>query len=471
MELPALRSMPRSLEWLIMGLGIGLAVFLGLVTISPGPTALIYFVLPVVAVFVLAQPMIGVLLLAFIIPLQNMLASGSGLTAVKLLGMFVFGAWILKKLHTRSSWRHIFSTRLFIAAVGFLGYALASVLWAQFPDDAYVPLMQLFQMLLFTVLIIDLIDSWQNLDRLVKTVVLAAFIAAVLTIEQFFVGGVRRAGENVGGGVNTTATLLVVVIPFAFYLLRSKRNTVWRPVAIAYVVVAIIGVAVTFSRMNLLMLPVIIAAQYWGTLRSGKGRAWLLILTCVIVLALSFVPLELVQSRVETIGPYLEATFSDGQDYAAETTSGRGYHLKVGYNIFSDNPVLGVGYHNYGAHFLYNYQFLVSGGDRVWSSKRSPHSSHVGLLAELGFVGVLLWLALMGVALRNLIRAWWQTSRTKPSAPFFMIEAVTYAYLAQILAYGWYTNIHSEKFFWMLLGVSVVIRRLAGTSHIHEQLT
>ena len=69
------------------------------------------------------------------------------------------------------------------------------------------------------------------------------------------------------------------------------------------------------------------------------------------------------------------------------------HHWLGAIEIFNDHPVLGVGYENYGQAFLTTYQFEVPQKwvQRVYTTLRSPHSSILGLLAELGLIGTAVW--------------------------------------------------------------------------------
>ncbi len=133
--------------------------------------------------------------------------------------------------------------------------------------------------------------------------------------------------------------------------------------------------------------------------------------------------------------------------------SARGYHLLVGLEIFADHPVLGVGYGNYGDYFLHDYQFEVEGMSKLWGSRRSPHSSNIGILADLGLVGLALWLFLLGVGLYAVFRAW-RTMRGRGygSDGFFLVQAV---------AYPWYLPSLEQKLFWIVLSLTVVTHGLA----------
>ena len=155
--------------------------------------------------------------------------------------------------------------------------------------------------------------------------------------------------------------------------------------------------------------------------------------------------------------PYLQSSVAESD---TGFLSSRGYHARVGLAIFQDHPLLGAGYENFGQLFLHDYQFRVPGAERIWSSPRSPHSSYVGFLANLGLLGLTLWLAIVAIALRNVAIVQSILARTRPSRESLFVQALTYSLILQI-AYGLSANVHNEKLVWLLLGLSVAVRYLA----------
>jgi hypothetical protein len=125
--------------------------------------------------------------------------------------------------------------------------------------------------------------------------------------------------------------------------------------------------------------------------------------------------------------------------------------------IARDKPLIGGGFRNYGHLFRDEYQYVVPGAGRIFYSVRSPHSSHMGMLADLGAIGFGLWLTvLFGAGLIPAIRAWRRNTRDPDGTPFLASQALTYALGLQIFVYGWYDTIDRHKLVWILLGLAAV---------------
>ncbi len=421
-----------------------------------------------VTVAVVYRPFLGVLLLIATLPLENTLILQSNLTATRLLGLVVLGAWLIHKITRRESWGPVFDSTLVWAAAVFWILALASTLWARFPSVSIAGANQLLRLVALAVLLLDLVDSWTRCDRVAKAVVLGGTIAALLTIHQASQPGVHRAGGDIAGGVNGTAIVLVTVLPFAFYLLHAPQRSVWRAIGIIYVVSAAIAVLLTYSRMNLLLLPLVLGWLVWRTIDDRRARVRLLALAGAAAVAyLQFIPSERLVERIRSIGPYISATLGNGP--ADPNTSPRAYHMRVGIAIARDHPFVGAGYGNYGRLFRDQYQYRVAGGQELYRTPRSPHSSHIGILADLGLVGLCVWLSLLGIGWVNAHRARRRTHGDRSLRAHAFSQAVLVALVLHASVYGIYFPNQREKITWLILGLSAAVWRLAVADSMARQ--
>jgi O-antigen ligase len=130
--------------------------------------------------------------------------------------------------------------------------------------------------------------------------------------------------------------------------------------------------------------------------------------------------------------------------------------------MFSDFPITGVGYGNYGSQYL-DYQTQVPGATTYHIKQRSSHSTYISLLAEGGLVGLAIWLGVLVVTWRLLKTARSVLASETASGRFLLVQALTYSFLLQSL-YGWSLTVHQDKFFWMILGLSVAVDALVRQS-------
>lgn len=411
---------------------------------------------------VVRWPIVGVLFFAVTIPLENLVIVGEA-TLTRLLGMGVFAGWLAHKILFRESWKALARNPLVVPATLFIALAAISMLWAQEPRLTRADTLQLLRLFAMALLLLDVVDGWEKLEWVVRVLVVGAVAASLITLYQYHFTGLARAGEDISGNVNATAALLVTLVPFAFYMLQSSQSAGWRLLGCTALAVSIAAVAVTFSRMSLLLLPPLLALQCWRTIRTRRGTAWLAgVAAGVAIVAVFTIPWREVERRTSTILPYLAASVADPGGSRIAESSSRAFHLRAGIAMFADHPVLGVGYGNYSDYFLREYQFQVEGSEKLWRHRRSPHSSNIGILADLGLVGLSLWIVLLGVGFFAVFKAWRTMRRVAyRSDGFLLVQAVTYAYLLQAVAFPWYGESHTEKLFWMILSLGVVADGLA----------
>jgi hypothetical protein len=81
-------------------------------------------------------------------------------------------------------------------------------------------------------------------------------------------------------------------------------------------------------------------------------------------------------------------------------------------------------------------------------------------MANLGIIGLIIYLGIFIVCIRNLIIAWRLMEGTQSLSQFLLVQAVTFALLLQF-GYGMSRPVDQEKIFWLLLGFSVALRSLA----------
>ena len=175
-------------------------------------------VLPIAAVLliVFVKPHIGVPLLALLIPLESVIVFGSqatigvNVTWVRAVALVVFVAWILQKLVTRGSWERALSANILKPALLLVVFISASLLWVENAPAGIVPTLTAVQLLIFSVMVLDTVNSRHRLEWVARFLVLGGVIAALFTIGQTLFSGVPRAGDSISGSVNATAAVMVI---------------------------------------------------------------------------------------------------------------------------------------------------------------------------------------------------------------------------------------------------------------------
>src|SRR5690606_28550781 len=170
---------------------------------------------PASALFAFAQPLLGIYTVTVTLPVEDLIPGIGGATGAKVLGILVFASWLSRKVIIRDSWRAILSTDFFFVSLVALFWVFASALWAKYRGTTFQGVFTQIQLFALSLLVIDLITSWNRFIWLGKFLVVGGLIAAVAAMDQYFLDGVKRAGDGITGGINHTASTLVTIIPFA----------------------------------------------------------------------------------------------------------------------------------------------------------------------------------------------------------------------------------------------------------------
>ncbi len=271
-------------------------------------------------------------------------------------------------------------TQLFLALLGLLALHIPIAVNNYHAFDATRTMLLTFAMFLGIVVFVDSDTKMGTLIRVWLGVHL--FLALI---------GLRSGGKGVGGFLgdeNDFAMTLNMIIPFPFFLASSIPKKSTKLIFLALLCLFLFVQMLTFSRGGFLGL-VALAAYCW--LKSPKKIASAVLIALLAALMIQVAP-EKYEARIRSI-------WEKGADKGT-TGEDRLYIWGIGWEMFLDNPVLGVGGGNFPVRFgEYEGDRRLLGRTRVW---RVAHSLYFTLFPELGLVGAGIFFALVYYTLRDL---------------------------------------------------------------------
>ena len=213
-------------------------------------------------------------------------------------------------------------------------------------------------------------------------------VLAFCAFDQIITGGKFLGGRGIMGDANDFALAMNVVMPISFYLGLShngiKRIGFW--LLSALFVMANVS---TFSRGGFVGMAAV-AFLFW--LKSEAKARSLIVLSLIVIVF--FILSPLIPSQSKKVGSTYMAEITSIENQGAEQGTGRERIelWKVGWRMFLDHPILGVGQANISFHMA-DYQYDKYGNSywhrNLWA--RAVHSIYFTLMPELGIVGVLIW--------------------------------------------------------------------------------
>lgn len=257
------------------------------------------------------------------------------------------------------------------------------------------------------------------------------------------------------GEQNRYAQTMLMLFPLALFLFWGERSPWLRVLAALGALFIALGVAVTFSRGAAVSFVLLILVM---TLMRYVKPYQLALVVFSLLLTLFLVPEYGV--RLASLDAFADLT-SSNQDFnitsADGSTRSRLTEMAAAGLAFAEHPLVGVG----PGMFPYHYQeYAEQVGLRVLDARRQAHSLLPGIAAEQGLSGLLIFLAIVTLTLRDLARARRRCKRDQP-----MLANLATGYFLAIVAYGatgLFLHMGYIRFFWLIMALAGVAGQLAS---------
>jgi O-antigen ligase len=295
---------------------------------------------------------------------------------------------------------------------------------------------------------------------------LRTFVAIWLVVHVYLaLTGIVQRGRGIGGFLgdeNEFAMALNMALPFAFFLAIAETGRLKR---IMYLVLAGLFVftsIMTFSRAGFLGL-IAVAAYCW------------LISPRKIVSAVLLASLALFAVQAAPAG-YWDEIRSIKQGASDPTGEDRIYQWRIGWRMFLDNPLLGVGPNNFAYEFR-TYEIAAGFEEGLHTRSRAgraAHSLYFTLLPELGLAGTLTWAGMLSLMYADRRRARESSRQREDISPdrqaatrMTDVRCLSLAMAASLVAYlaaGVFNSVFYYPNFWILMGLGLALRKTAAST-------
>lgn len=251
-------------------------------------------------------------------------------------------------------------------------------------------------------------------------------------------------------GANRYAQVMLVLVPLAFAFVRlSTRRRRWQ----AMLMLGLIGLAIllTYSRGGMVALVVLAwASVYVGWLRPRQVLAGMLVAALMLP-----VVSPSVFKRFASLGEVTELEDPDTDG----SLRGRATEMLAALFVFVDHPVLGVGPGQYRPFYSIEYQQLPGIKFRDIRQTRRAHSLYFEMAAETGIVGLVLFLAIPLLLLRDL---WWEHRRWRfrdrelsEMTAAIWLSLLGFMVTAMLLSHAF------ERYYWILVALASAALQIA----------
>jgi len=408
--------------------------------------ALLVLVVLASLLVVLRYPFAGLLIWAwFTIMTPHQMAYGSfGLPLNLIIAAVTMGSMILHaptlnfKLDIMSILIGIFAFWMFVAQ----SFSLD-------PENSAIYFDRFFKTLIFILLCIQLADNKLRIHALLWVLVIGlgyfgakGAIFTLLTLGEYRVQGIPLSllEDN-----NHMGIALATVLPFVLYLRGEMKNKLARQAMLVLFLMMVFSIFGTQSRGAFISL-VVFSGFFW--LRSKHKISILAALVLITIPVIAFLPAKWTE-RMSTIS---EAT----QD---ESFMGRVDAWVISYKLAEDNPVTGAGLRN-----SYQSEIAIEVDPVRAPNAKAAHSIYFEVLGGTGFVGLFIYLLLLGVAF--LIARSQSIQTVGPDNPEWIIRLGYYAQisLAVFGVGGASTSLEMWDGYWLVIALIAATRRFRAAN-------
>ncbi len=376
------------------------------------------------------------------------------LSLAKATGGLLLVSWLASRLNEQEDRRELMRDHpvLVATAVALSAWVLVSAVWAELPDLALGSAMRWIPNLGLFAIAYAGIRKPQHVRWIFALFVIGAFLSALIGFATGAGnGGDRLAGDGINanelGGMLAVGVILCTALGSCRDISPGARVLAFVGAGAAMIVLLMTG-----SRGALIAL---IAALVVAPVLVGKGRRLAVLTLAVVGAGLGFVYLN-------TVAP---AGVAERLTESERTGSGRTDIWKVGWRIVEDRPVLGVGADNFAnstIHYLLE-PGAVADSEFIVDQPKVAHNIFLQVLAELGVIGLAMFLTILAIALWSASRAAVAFARAGDRSMEILTRGLLIGMWAMLAGQFFGTGLYSKQM-WLLLGMCVAMGALARRS-------
>lgn len=323
-------------------------------------------------------------------------------------------------------------------------------------------------------LVLNLVRNEAQLRRVVWAIALAAALLGAIalwqevtqTYENNYWGLAQRKGsfeteqegdwrDRVAGPLNEPnffAQMLVLAAPLALFRARGERHPALQLAALLAAALIIIGVVLTFSRGGMLALSATLVA----TAYLWRMRPWQIALAGALLIGVVLLVAPTTISRLQSIAQTQALVQDDSGGPEDKSIEGRYVENMAAIYMFLDHPVIGVGPGNYRELYV-SYAEPIGGYVRYYG--RPAHNLYLSFAAELGLIGLSIFLIMLGLQLRDLLHLR-RVYRHNRHDIVNLALGLAVGLLGYLVA-GLFLHLAYQRYFWIAMALASAAVRIA----------
>ncbi|MEA2439344.1 MAG: hypothetical protein QOH76_768 [Thermoleophilaceae bacterium] len=421
-------------------LGVAAAMALGFVTI------------------VMADLSVGLCLFALLAFLNIIPETGSILSFDKVAGGLLALSWMATVVSRKEARKAFIAAHpmFFAVLVFFLSWSALSLTWAEDPATGVASVSRYILSAFLFLIVFTAVRDRKHVIWLLSAFVLASTLSAAYGLIVPPTPGDEDRLAGTIGEPNQLAAVLVAGLVIALALaVVLKRQPLARLGLVVAAALCLVCMFLTLSRAGLIALFV---AMVVLPLAAGRWRGIAMVFATLTILTLvgffSFVATPEQRARVTEVNG----------------GSGRSDIWTVGWRMVQAHPVSGIGVGQFQTSAVH---YLIAPGtirrsDLIVDKPKVAHNIYLHVFAEMGIVGLVAFLAILGFSLRCALRAARMFERRKDFGMEVISRAVFVALIA-ILTADFFASEQFSKQLWLLLGLAPAVLSIALRSEERDR--
>jgi O-antigen ligase len=322
------------------------------------------------------------LVVIFTIPWEDAFTIAGLNSITRYAGILASGVWLVSVFFRRKI-RRLNAFHVFL--IVFSLWNVASLIWTVAYDYTYEQAKTYLQLFLLILIIWDLITTKNELFTAMQAYVLGCYIAIVTTIINYSIGRTIRVYDigryaGVGNAVELALTL-TLGLPLAWHLAtanQTQNNKFLRTVNFIYIPLSLFAILLTGTRMALLA---VIPAFIYILWTYGRIKPLIRVSSFFALMGSMFFLQELIPSTtIDRLGTIINSITSGD-------LGGRVILWKRSLLIFTQSPLIGMGSGVLRSPLVLGTQ---------------AHNTFISVLAELGLIGLLLFLFILIIVFQHI---------------------------------------------------------------------
>lgn len=337
----------------------------------------------------------------------------------------------------------------------FMGWVLLSISWAEIPSQALIQsggYAMGAAILAIAYTAVDKRDELRYVLGILLLGILGTGLYAIVSTPEEAVASAERLSGTVDPNVLAAILITGAVTSVGVGALWRRRSVALQCAAYGAGLFCLAAVFLTVSRGGLIALFASLAA---GVVFGGRWRGRVAILALVVALGSAYyiVALAPTAARERILNTV------QGQE---QVEQGRTTIWQVALRMGEAHPVNGVGAGNFptsAKHYLLKPGVLPR-TDLILDTPKVAHNIYLQIFAELGLVGLVLFLLIVFFALRAMFRAA-RNFRDRGDQPAEILARSLLVATIGMLTASFFISIELDKHLWLLLGLGPALLHIS----------